>query len=309
MIPDIKIRDYYERFINNIENDIIKYKDKLIELDKEKKGLIKYILENKDKFNEVFEINLDKYKEEIIDGNYHNNRLYSVVIRKYNSITDNPDKILLIQLIKYCNIIEKENRYNKFLNIVNVRKNIKLKTYKKLVTLYYNKVHQLVLEGYAYKFSNGIGYYNISLWCLDKNAFKYKSVLDYNETNKRKKELISKGIPLYNKEDAERCKELGIPYNGVEYKVYKTDRDYYEFKFVKSKLCADGNLEYKRTEYVNIKYKGISYTEMADKLCNSIEDIYNLQVDIRYKLNILLHKYPNKYLNFVRNDTRRKYKC
>ena len=40
---------------------------------------------------------------------------------------------------------------------------------------------------------------------------------------------------------------------------------------------------------------------MANQLCNTLDDIYNLQVDIKYKLNILLYKYPTKYLNYVRN--------
>ena len=30
--------------------------------------------------------------------------------------------------------------------------------------------------------------------------------------------------------------------------------------------------------------------------------------DIKYKLNILLYKYPDKYLNFVRNAEATKYK-
>ena len=45
----------------------------------------------------------------------------------------------------------------------------------------------------------------------------------------------------------------------------------------------------------------MSYTRMAEELCKKEDDIYNLQVDIKYKLNILLYKDPTKYLNYVRN--------
>ena len=43
-------------------------------------------------------------------------------------------------------------------------------------------------------------------------------------------------------------------------------------------------------------------------LLGLIDDIYNLQVDIKYKLNIYLYKYPEKHNNFVRNDEQSKYK-
>ena len=52
----------------------------------------------------------------------------------------------------------------------------------------------------------------------------------------------------------------------------------------------------------------MSYQDMADQLCNNLDDIVNLNVDIKYKLNILLYKYPEKYLNFVRNAEQSKYK-
>ena len=51
----------------------------------------------------------------------------------------------------------------------------------------------------------------------------------------------------------------------------------------------------------------MSYTAIADKFCKTKEDIYNLQVDIKYKLNILLYKYPINYTNFIRNANESKY--
>ena len=46
----------------------------------------------------------------------------------------------------------------------------------------------------------------------------------------------------------------------------------------------------------------------AGKYCKDIDDIVNLNVDLKYKLNILLYMYPQKYLNFVRNADQSKYK-
>ena len=69
-----------------------------------------------------------------------------------------------------------------------------------------------------------------------------------------------------------------------------------------SKMIKDKFLQYEHTEYLANKYRGMSYKQIADTVCNTIEDIYNLQLDIRYKLNILLYKYPEKCLNFMRYD-------
>ena len=99
-----------------------------------------------------------------------------------------------------------------------------------------------------------------------------------------------------------------MPYDGVEYRVYLDKKFYYDFTFLESKVFKKRELDYQRTEYVHAKLRGLSYQEMADKYCKDIDDIVNLNVDLKYKLNILLYMYPQKYLNFVRNADQSKYK-
>ena len=161
----------------------------------------------------------------------------------------------------------------------------------------------------GYKFSYGIGTYIINHWKLDPKRIKNKVHLDYAATNAKKKELIAKGIKLYDDKEAAWYEARHIPYNAVDYRIYKENTDWYEFTFIKSEIFKSNNLEYQRTEYVATKYRGMSYTQMAEELCHTEEDIYNLQVDIKYKLNILLYKDPTKYLNYVRNAEQCKYKC
>ena len=57
-------------------------------------------------------------------------------------------------------------------------------------------------------------------------------------------------------------------------------------------MIKDKFLQYEHTEYLANKYRGMSYKQIADTVCNTIEDIYNL----------LLYKYPEKCLNFMRYD-------
>lgn len=309
MLPDITIKGYYLQFVHNAKNDIIKYKNNLEITLSIKEQVYKYIEDNKTILNDSFNINLDDNEIEFHQKKYNpKEHLYNIVIRLLRNIDSHPNKIVLLQLAKYCNILRNENKYNKLIELANKRKDIKFGVYRKYVTAYYNKVHKCVLNGMGYRFGYGIGTYVINHWKLDPKRIKNKVHLDYAATNAKKKELLAKGVKLYDDKEAAWYEARHIPYNGVDYRVYKENTDWYEFTFIKSEIFKSNNLEYQRTEYVATKYRGMSYTQMAEELCRTEEDIYNLQVDIKYKLNILLYKDPTKYLNYVRNAEQCKYK-
>lgn len=309
MLPDITIKGYYLQFIHNAKNDITKYKDNLEVTLSIKEQVYKYIEDNKAILNDSFNINLDDIEIEFCQKKYNPKEyLYNIVIKLLRNIDVHPNRIVLLQLAKYCNILRNENKYNKLIELANKRKDIKFGVYRKYVTAYYNKVHKCVLNGMGYKFGYGIGTYVINHWKLDPKRIKNKVHLDYAATNAKKKELIAKGIKLYDDKEAAWYEARHIPYNAVDYRIYKENTDWYEFTFIKSDIFKSNNLEYQRTEYVATKYRGMSYTQMAEELCHTEEDIYNLQVDIKYKLNILLYKDPTKYLNYVRNAEQCKYK-
>lgn len=309
MLPDITIKGYYLQFIHNAKNDITKYKNNLEVTLSIKEQVYKYIEDNKAILNDSFNINLDDIEIEFCQKKYNPKEyLYNIVIKLLRNIDTHPNRIVLLQLAKYCNILRNENKYNKLIELANKRKDIKFGVYRKYVTAYYNKVHKCVLNGMGYKFSYGIGTYIINHWKLDPKRIKNKVHLDYAATNAKKKELIAKGIKLYDDKEAAWYEARHIPYNAVDYRIYKKNTDWYEFTFIKSEIFKSNNLEYQRTEYVATKYRGMSYTQMAEELCHTEEDIYNLQVDIKYKLNILLYKDPTKYLNYVRNAEQCKYK-
>ena len=309
MLPDITIKGYYLQFIHNAKNDITKYKDNLEVTLSIKEQVYKYIEDNKAILNDSFNINLDDIEIEFCQKKYNPKEyLYNIVIKLLRNIDVHPNRIVLLQLAKYCNILRNENKYNKLIELANKRKDIKFGVYRKYVTAYYNKVHKCVLNGMGYKFGYGIGTYVINHWKLDPKRIKNKVHLDYAATNAKKKELLAKGIKLYDDKEAAWYEARHIPYNAVDYRIYKENTDWYEFTFIKSDIFKSNNLEYQRTEYVATKYRGMSYTQMAEELCHTEEDIYNLQVDIKYKLNILLYKDPTKYLNYVRNAEQCKYK-
>lgn len=309
MIPDITIKGYYLQFIHNAKIDIANYNKNLEVIKTIKEDLYNYLSEHIEDIKDKFDILLNTYDKEWNNKEYNaSESLYNITIKKLSFISETTDRNLLIQITKYCTVLRNEHKYNKLIIIANKRKDIKFTVYRKYITAYYNKVHKCVLEGMGYRFGYGIGTYVINHWKLDTKRIKHKAHLDYAATNAKKKELLAKGIKLYDDKEAAWYAARKIPYDAVDYRVYKEDTNWYEFTFIKSAIFRSSNLDYQRTEYVAAKYRGMSYIKMADELCHTLEDIYNLQVDIKYKLNILLYKYPTKYLNYVRNAEQCKYK-
>lgn len=309
MTPDVNLKSYYLQFISNANTDIVKYKENLSQTIEIKQELYNYLVDHISTIKTVYDIDLIRYDKEWINKEYNiSETLYNKVIKLVNNVTENSNRVLLLQLVKYCNVLRAENKYNQLIILATKRKHIKFGVYSKYVVNYYNKVHKAVLEGMGYRFSYGIGTYCINHWKLDLERKKNNKRIDFAATNIKKKELLDKGIKLYDDKQAAWYAARRIPYDGVDYRVYKEESSFYEFTFIKSDIFTSSSLEYKRTEYVSAKYRGMSYTEMSDKLCNKPDDVYNLQVDIKYKLNILLHKNPTTYLNYIRNAEQCKYK-
>lgn len=304
---DVKLKNFYLKFIFDAKADIANYKQELIELSLIKQELINYLTKNKLILLNNFNINLDKYEIEWINSSYNpEEKLYKKVYNLLITLGIDINKSALIQLTKYCTILKKEHQYNRSIELAEKRSNLRYTEYNAYVKKYYDTVHKCCLEGFGYRFANGIGTYCINRWRLDINNAKFKRKLDFAATTNKKKELLKQGYKLYDAEEAALYAKKGIPYDGVDYRVWIETSHYYDITFIKSKLFTN-NLDYQRTEYVNKDYRGLSYKEIADKYVKNIDDIYKLQVDIKYKLNILLYLYPLKYVNFIRTLNETKY--
>lgn len=305
MLPDIKIKDYYLRYVYNAKDDVIYYNNLLEEINNTKDNLYNKIKENIELLIDKFDINLNCFEQEWIDKKYNKEELLQKQIIKLIKNINDDYKYLLIEVLKYCYKLKEEYNTNKLILIAKKRESLTLKDYKSFVSKYYNSVHKNILQGYAYKFSNGIGTFLITYYKIDNPT---KPKIDYAATNKKRKELIEKGIKLYDEKEAVWYKERKIPYDGVDYRVYIDKKFFYDINFINSKVFHKNELDYQRTEYVHAKFRGLSYQEIADNNCKSFDDIINLNVDIKYKLNIMLYLYPETHNNFVRNNEQSKYK-
>lgn len=308
MVVDIKLKDYYLQFINTTKDNIKKYNIALKNITEKRDSLYKIINDTKDILKYKFNIDINKYSEWTEQQYNPNIQLYNKAYSAFNRFTNVNDRQYIIHVIQYTHCLKAIDNINKHIRINTKANKLTYRQYNLIVSKYYNKVHKFVLNGYGYKYQFGIGLFVINHWKIDASKNK-KLRLDYNATNKRKKEIIAQGLKPYDEKEAVWYKARHIPYDGVDYKVYSYDSSYYEFCFIKSNIVHSKKAyNYKRAEYVSIKYRGMSYQKIADTYIHSDEDVYDMQLDIKYKLNILLYRNPTIYLKFIRNAEQNRYK-
>lgn len=303
MTPDIDIKDYYYEYINNAKQDIKDSKEHLKDLAIQLSNLKDEISNNKDLILKTFNINLDEYSDwtdEIPSEEL------SKTVNKFKTNYDIEHRAILISIFRYIGVIKQIQKCNTKINLAEHRKDLSFSAYREIVKAYYHKVQEFLLKGYGYKFQYYIGTYCINRWKITQESSKLR--LDYAATNKRRKELLAQGAELYDDKLAAWYKARNIPYNGIDYRVYIHNDHFYEFRFIHSSIMGVGTVDFKHNEYINVKYRGKSFQEIADELVSKEEDVYNLAADIKYKLNVLLYKFPHKYTNFIRNEEQLRYK-
>ena len=194
MTPDINIKNFYLQFVNNAKIDRVKYKEFLDTNIQIKEEIYNYLV---DKYNDIlnkFKINLNDYKSEWIDKVYDNQEtLFNKALQLYNIIDEDNDKSLLLQIIKYTQILKKINKYTILLKLTDKRANLKFGQYRKYISQFYIKVHQCVLEGNGYKFAKGLGTYCINYWKLDVANIKKQvnNVSVNNQMNNNPQQFVN----------------------------------------------------------------------------------------------------------------------
>lgn len=304
MFPNATIKTYYLHFIRKAKQEYYDNKAKLKVLQNKHSELKDVIRKHKDYIRDKYGLSVDKYNEYTLNEYNPGNALESAFNRCVSNCHNVLDKNLFSKCLAYCYNLTKIDNTERTIAYAKKRIDIKPGVYEKYIRRYYEEVHKQILEGNGYKFTNQIGTLVINHWKTDKPL---KTILDYKATAIKKKELQDKGIKIYNDNEAAWYAARHIPYDGVDYRVFKEDNHFYEICFINTKIC-NSTYVFKHSEYVNAKLRGITHQQIADKYCHTFDDIVHLPVDIKVKLNILLYKDPNKYLNFVRNADQFKHK-
>ena len=300
MIIQTGITDYYKAFINNANSDIEKYQEEYNinqkVLKTAKAYVSKYILYTANQFN--IRLNDDfpnTWINEKYDENEHLKELIDI------NLTDavGEDRIILLQLLRYNETLKYCHNCLRQIELAKNRIKIKPKQYKEYLRKYYMQgVHKAMLEGYAYRFSHGIGDVMINYWKYVDGV--RKTMVDWGATNKRKQEILDAGLKPYDKDEAEIYKIRGIKYDGIPYVVYKTNTEYFDIELINCKYKGNNKLKFKHANYIPYKFRGKSVEELA-KMFNSIEEISIQDLGIRHKLIVCIEKDPTLYLKYIRN--------
>ena len=285
---DINIRDNYLSFHHKSIYEYNTLEKKLARLDAAKEKTWNDLIPRKEDIRDCFRITISNNIDYIKLGEQLNKEF-----RK----NDNPNRReLLILLVKYCSIITNIKDTIAALNIANKKQNLSFSDYRQYVVTYYAKVHKFLLQGKAYRYNAGIG----TLY-VDRTQIKAEGKkIDFHKTKLRKEELLKQGVKLYNKYDAAKAELLGIPYDGVDYRVWLRAPAYYSLKFIHSKYFKK-EYDFIPISYIHQKYRDYNQDQLAFEICENDEDIYNLQIDLRTKITIYLKRNPERYINFIRD--------
>lgn len=287
---DINIRDNYLSFHHKSIYEYNILEKKLNRLNDAETETWKELLPRKENISEEFKIVISQNIDYISLGD----KLY----KEFRN-NDNPARReLLMILIKYCSIIKNIAETKKQLALATKKKELGFADYRYIVFRYYSKVHEFLLKGKAYRYNSGIG----TLY-IDRTQIKGEGKkIDFHKTKLRKQELIKQGVKLYNQQDAIKATFLGIPYDGVDYRVWLRAPAFYSLKFIHSKFFKK-EYDFQPINYIHQKYRGYNQDQLALEVCENNEDIYNLQIDLRTKIAIYLKRNPERYIDFQRSIT------
>lgn len=303
MRADIDIKYYYGSFVeeaNKAYNINKESYDNAINL---KKKLIKLTANKIELINTFFNLDIKDItnEEEIVAIDF--NKCRNKTRTSEFVTTDSSKRIVYLNFLKYLQVHKTIYRIKKEVALEDRKRKLTITEYKKLVQKFYNYgVMKCILEGYAYRVTGGLGDIIYNRWKVTSK----KKVIDFNETNKKKREILAAGKKLYDKEEAEICRIRGIKYDGIPYITYKTNDYYYELKLINNSKYKNVNIKFDRKDRMDHKYLRMSQEEVA-AICNSVDDIYKTKFDIRFKLGVLLKFEPMSYLNFIRNAEQKEF--
>lgn len=270
------------------------------DLIEEAETLYNSIKANIDNYKSNFNLDLTDYKE-FVENTYIDGLFYKVAKGAFINKRNNYELVSdLFDLFNYAKYKKEINELDKLITKYDKCLSLKLGEYSELLRFYYTQVHkQLILEGEGYAFSHSIGWICINR-CLLK---KVKPHIDFNETRKRKEQLKAEGKRIYNKTEAEWCANAGIEYKAEDVRVFQSIDYCYEIPLISSKLPNGTKLRLEITDYRHSSLRGKTYDDII-KLCdNKTENICEMPIDLKSKLNICDKVDEVLFVKFIRNES------
>lgn len=251
---------------------------------------------------------VDKFKYSIIDypefkeNKYINGDLENAANAMFKSIRKDLElKNLCFRLVEYAADLRRIYEETEKIKLYDKMINVSFKEYKRIVKIYYNAVERaLILKGYGYHLEDKLGWL-----CINRVLNTGARICDFAATKKNKERLIAEGKQVYNKEDAEYCREHGIEYNAVNATVYRADEVWYEYCLLGSRVQGR-TLSFKAFETRDIKIRQYSSEELLKVLNNDVNKIMDLDLSMNHKFLLCIKADKTLYTKFIRNEEQKK---
>lgn len=269
--------------------DLIKKRDELyIDVKSE------YNLKGKD-----YGIDLEKY-EEFNQNKYIDGTLFRVAKGYLINKSGNYEIIgSRFDLYKLAETQREINRLEQDIAFADKMLNISLREYGNILKTYFNEVHKkLIIDGYGYAIGGRIGW-----TCFNRcHVVNQKPHIDYAATKRNKAKIIAEGGRIYNKEEAEWCKQNNIPYDGVDGRVFRQVEYVYELPLINCTLKDGDKMRMTTVNYYGRDVRGKSNQELIEECNYDKNKICELDLDVRAKLDLCLEVDKILYTKFIRNE-------
>lgn len=174
------------------------------------------------------------------------------------------------------------------------------KEYRKILKTFYFEVQkQLVLNGNGYVFEGALGWISFIRY---KVCAGRKKTINFMATSRRKKEILEQGGKLYNEEEAKWCEENGLPYDGIDYRIYLHDEYYYSLRLHECKLKNGSTYKLNCVDSRPVKYKGISNEDFVKEANGDVNKIMDKDLDVKTKLTLCLKCDETLYTKFITHE-------
>lgn len=292
------VKDYYR----NLKEDYNKkLEDTIKNLEVAEKTNVKTYNELNsclDFIKKEFKVNLKSF-DEFNSNSYIDGSLLKFAIKFNRNSNKDVERRYAIIILRYAQSVENIHNFNHEIEKYKKILSLSYSEYTKYIKTYYYEVQrQMIVNGYAYKFHGSIG-----TICINRcKNLKRIPIINTKATNANKERLKKEGKELYDEKKAAWCKDHGVEYHGVEYRVFSRHDYLYEFALIWSGLPNPFRHKFEPIDYWGAKLRGKHKEDFIKEADGNLNYICGLDITFRTKVTICNEIDETLYLNFIRNE-------
>lgn len=292
------VKDYYR----NLKEDYNKkLEDTIKNLEVAEKTNVKTYNELNsclDFIKKEFKVNLKSF-DEFNSNSYIDGSLLKFAIKFNRNANEDVERRYSIIILRYAQSVENIHNFNHDIEKYKKILSLSYSEYTKYIKTYYYEVQrQMIVNGYAYKFHGSIG-----TICINRcKNLKRIPIINTKATNENKERLKREGKELYDEKKAAWCKDHGVEYHGVEYRVFSRHDYLYEFALIWSGLPNPFRHKFEPIDYWGAKLRGKHKEDFIKEANGNLNYICGLDITFRTKVTICNEIDETLYLNFIRNE-------